>query len=83
MANIKSAKKRVKIIKVRTLRNKSYMSALKTAIRRVEECSEEEKVEAVRKALSFLDRAVSKGILKRNTADRKKSSLVRKHMAVS
>jgi len=35
MANIKSAKKRVKVIRAKTLRNKMIKSSVKTAIRKV------------------------------------------------
>ena len=36
MPNIKSAKKRVKVIATKTLRNKSYNSALKTAVKKAD-----------------------------------------------
>lgn len=83
MANIKSAKKRIIIGKRNELRNKMYKSLMKTNIRKASEASGEEKEMAVRTALSSIDRAVSKGILKRNTADRKKSLVMKRyHSAV-
>lgn len=79
MANIKSAAKRAKIAKVRTLRNKSAMSRVKTAIKRFEAAVAENDVakagETLKIAISTLDKAVSKGLLHKNTAARKKSHL--------
>ena len=37
MPNIKSAKKRVKVIETKTLKNKAFRSALKTDIKKYEE----------------------------------------------
>ena len=81
MPNIKSAKKRVLVIAKKTERNKSLRSALKTSISKavadIENSSASVKdslIAAVRK----IDMAVSKGILHKNTAARKKSKLVRK-----
>jgi small subunit ribosomal protein S20 len=79
MPNIKSAKKRVKVIAVKTLRNKTYKSALKTSIKKADiaiAAGSENKAEALASALKTIDRAVSKGILHKNTAARRKSRLV-------
>lgn len=82
MANTKSAEKRIKVIRRRTLRNKSLKSALRTAIRRFEDAlagaAREEAEAALRRALVAIDKAVSKGILHKNTAARKKSRLTRR-----
>ena len=78
MPNIKSAKKRVKVIAVKTARNKAANSALKTSINTAIENNAADKEQAVRAAVSSIDRAVSKGLLHKNTAARKKSALVRK-----
>ncbi|MCL6447391.1 MAG: 30S ribosomal protein S20 [Armatimonadetes bacterium] len=82
MANTKSAEKRIKVIRRRTLRNKSLKSALRTAIRRFEEAlagaAREEAEAALRRALVAIDKAVTKGILHKNTAARKKSRLTRR-----
>ena len=73
MPNIKSAKKRVRVIDTKTARNKAYKSALRTAVK----SALEEKTEAaVGAALKKLDQAVSKGIIHKNTAVRKKSAIV-------
>lgn len=74
MPNIKSAKKRVKVICTKTQRNKAYKSALRTAIKAA---LEEKTDELVKAALKKLDQAVSKGILHKNTAARKKTAVVR------
>ena len=54
MPNIKSAKKRVKVIATKPLRNKSYNSALKTAVKKADlaiEAGAADKTEAVRAAI--------------------------------
>lgn len=85
MPNIKSAKKRVKVIKVKTLRNKVAKSALRTNIKKAEAAitaKSETKDAALKLAIKSIDKAVAKGILHKNTAARKKSQLVLKsHIA--
>ncbi|MBC3516819.1 30S ribosomal protein S20 [Neobittarella massiliensis] len=81
MPNIKSAKKRVKVTQAKTLQNKMVKSALKTVIKSAEialEQNTENKAELVNTAIKKIDMAVTKGILHKNCAARKKSSLARK-----
>lgn len=81
MPNIKSAKKRVKVIATKTARNKAYNSSLKTAVKKASiavAANATDKVEFVRLAVKKIDKAVAKGILHKNTASRKKSALARK-----
>ena len=81
MPNIKSAKKRVKVIATKTLRNKSINTGLKTEIKKANlaiESKAEDKAEAVRVAMKKIDQAAAKGILHKNTAARRKSALARK-----
>ena len=81
MPNIKSAKKRVKVIATKTARNKAINSALKTEIKKANtaiEANTDNKAEAVRVAIKAIDKAAAKGVLHKNTAARKKSSLARK-----
>ena len=81
MPNIKSAKKRVKVIAAKTAQNKAINSALKTDIKKANlaiEANAENKAEAVRVAIKAIDKAAAKGIMHKNTAARKKSSLARK-----
>ena len=78
MPNIKSAKKRVKVIAVKTARNKAMNSALKTSIKKANlaiENSAADKAEAVKVAIKKIDQAASKGLLHKNTAAHKKSAL--------
>ena len=81
MANIKPAKKRVKVLATKTLRNKTINTALKTDIKKANlalESNADNKAEAVRVAIRAIDKATAKGILHKNTAARKKSALAHK-----
>lgn len=80
MANIKSAKKRVLVLAKKTEMNKSTKSALKTVLKKADRAIEagEGQVEAVRLAIKKVDQAVAKGIIKKNTAARRKSALAKK-----
>ena len=79
MPNIKSAKKRVLVIKKKTLINQMHKTALKTAIRKFNEAVEAKNVDEAKvlfnNAVSKLDKGVKHGILHKNTAARKKSQL--------
>jgi small subunit ribosomal protein S20 len=79
MANIKSAQKRILITRIRTQRNAAYKSMMKTAIRRYEAALKsggaEEAKQALAKALRMIDKIASKGVIHKNTANRKKSRL--------
>ncbi len=74
MANIKSAKKRVRVIQAKTLRNKMARSALKTAIKKAESGDKESVTLAIKK----VDQAAAKGLIHKNKAARKKSQLAKK-----
>jgi small subunit ribosomal protein S20 len=80
---IKSAVKRVRTIHKRTLRNASLKSALRTNIRKLErslvENDRQVTEQNLRNALRVIDKAVTKGILHKNTAARKKSRLTKKY----
>lgn len=82
MANIKSAKKRIKVTETKTLRNKMVKSALKTAIKKFEVSVAAKNVEEAKvtfnDAVKALDMAASKGIVHKNMASRKKSRLAAK-----
>ncbi|MDO5398353.1 MAG: 30S ribosomal protein S20 [bacterium] len=79
MPNIKSAKKRVKVIEKKTQINTAHKTALKTAIKKFEaaaaEGKKEEAVVLFNDASKKLDKGVAQGILHKNTAARKKSQL--------
>ena len=77
MPNIKSAKKRVKVISVKTLQNKMFKSQLKTTIKKftsaVEAGNKAEAEVAYKAAVKKVDQAVAHGILHKNNAAHKKS----------
>ena len=81
MPNIKSAKKRVRVSRTRNERNKAYKSSLRTLIKNALNATENNKTTAVRAAIQKIDQAVSKGIMHKNTAARRKSAIVRKSMS--
>ncbi len=81
MANNKSALKRIKTSAVRTARNRRIKSTVKTAVKNFQESvtkGPEESREALLKAQKTLDKAVSKGVLHKNNAARKKSRLAKR-----
>lgn len=82
MPNIKSAIKRTKVIETKTLRNKKIKSACKTAIRTFTEAVDagdaSKAEETFKVAVKKVDQACSKGVIKTNTASRKKSALAKK-----
>lgn len=78
MANIKSAKKRIRVIEAKTLQNKMTKSALKTAIKKAENAEGAEKAKAVKAATKKVDQAAAKGLIHKNKAARKKSQLAKK-----
>ncbi|MFO7296193.1 MAG: 30S ribosomal protein S20 [Caldicoprobacter sp.] len=79
MANTKSALKRIRIIKKRTLRNKMIRSSVKTMIKKFEKALEAGDIEGAKalfpQVVKKIDMAVSKGVIHRNTGNRKKSRL--------
>ncbi|MDR2931694.1 MAG: 30S ribosomal protein S20 [Oscillospiraceae bacterium] len=78
MPNIKSAKKRVKVIAAKSARNKATRSELRTSIKKAELAlagDGADKTQLVRQAMKKIDCAVTKGILHKNCAARKKSGL--------
>ncbi len=84
MPNIKSAKKRVKVIAAKTEKNKALRSALRTDIKKANiaiETGAADKDRAVRLAVKKIDQAVAKGLLRKNTAARRKSALAKKAQA--
>ena len=82
MPNIKSAIKRVSVIEKKTLQNNMVKSAYKTAIKTfeaaVEAGNKAKAEEAYKVAVRKVDQACTKGVIKANTASRKKSSLSKK-----
>lgn len=87
MANIKSAKKRIKVIETKTLRNKIIKSALKTTIKKFEVAVVDGNLDnskvAFVSATKALDMAASKGVIHKNKAARTKSRLAAKLNALN
>ena len=87
MANIKSAKKRIKVTEVKTLKNRMVKSALKTVIKKFEAAVEAKNVEEAKalytSVVKSLDMAASKGVVHKNMAARKKSRLAAKLNALA
>ena len=79
MANIKSAKKRILVTKVKYEKNKAIKSGVKTAIKKVysaiEAADKAAAKEALLSATSTIDKAASKGVYHKNNAARKISRL--------
>lgn len=82
MPNIKSAKKRVKVIEKKTLNNNMIKSSYRTAVKKFEEAIEAGKMEEAKtlfaEATKKIDQACTKGVIVKNTAARKKSALSKK-----
>lgn len=87
MAHSKSSKKRVFIGERNAARNKSIKSRVKTFVKKVLIAVEAKNVDEAKAALQVaykeLDKAVTKGVLKKNTASRKKSRLAVKVNALA
>ena len=80
MANTRSAMKRIKQNEKRRLRNRAARSTIRSALktaRTAAAAKSPQSKEVVLEAIRVLDRAVSRGIIHRNTAARKKSALAR------
>lgn len=81
MPNIKSAIKRVNTIKTKTEDNAVVKTAYKTAIKNfkaaVEAGNKELAEEKFKIATKAVDKAANKGVIKANTASRKKASLAK------
>ena len=82
MANLKSSKKRIKTNIKRNERNVSAKTAIKTAVKKVEQAIDEGNLETAQamfsEVVSALDSASTKGIIKKNSASRKKSRLAKR-----
>ncbi len=81
MANIKSAKKRIKVAEKKAAKNKSIRSEVKTEIKKVEAAvaaGDKAAAEAaLREATAVIEKAGSKGVLKKNTVARRVSRVAR------
>ena len=74
MPNIKSAKKRVKVTAKKNLRNRIVKTGVRTAVKKFEA---NETAEQLSKTVAALDKAVTKGVIHKNAANRKKARLAK------
>ncbi len=81
MPNIKSAIKRVKVAERNRVKNRSWRTSIRSARTEVAASvtskNKEDSKTALNKAYKVIDMAVSKGILHKNAAARRKSSLAK------
>ena len=80
LPNIKSAIKRVKVTEKKNLRNRMVKSAMKTQLKKFESAVSANEADA--KILSAtqgaVDRAMAKGVIHKNAANRKKARLAKR-----
>jgi small subunit ribosomal protein S20 len=81
VANIKSAIKRIRQNEARRLRNRTVRSKVRSVVKTARSAEGDTLRASVGEAIRALDKAVSKGVIHRNTAARKKSSLARRLVA--
>lgn len=87
MANIRSALKRIRQSEKRRMRNAAVRSSVRSAVKgaraALSATAVEEARTAVARTIQVLDKAVTKGVLHRNAAARKKSRLSRQLNALT
>jgi small subunit ribosomal protein S20 len=81
VANTKSSIKRIRQNERRRLRNRAIRSQVRSAVKTARATEGGELRTAIADAIRALDKAVTKGVVHRNTAARKKSSLARRLVA--
>ena len=87
LANNKSAEKRIRVAEAKHTRNRPYISACRTYVKKAELAIRQGDQDAARKAVvnavSMLDRTARKGIIHKNNAARRKSRLMAKFNQVA
>ncbi len=82
MANMKNAKKKIKVIAKKKKSNNDYRTSMRTAMKNVEKAvlaSDKDKAsEALGVAIKRIDKATSKGVVTKNFCARNKSRLTKK-----
>ena len=85
--NRQSAKKHARADNAKRIRNRHRKATLRTVMKQTETALAEENAETAqelcRNIVSLLDRAASKGVIKKGTANRQKSRLTRKLHALT
>lgn len=83
MANTKSSIKRIRQNETRRLRNRTIRSQVRTVVKTARTTEGGDRRGAIADAIRALDKAVTKGVIHRNTAARKKSALARRLVAAT
>ncbi|MCI8778384.1 MAG: 30S ribosomal protein S20 [Bacilli bacterium] len=87
MANMKNAKKKIKVIAKETVSNNNYEATMKTAMKKVERAvsaNDKESAQAnLKTAIKAIDKAASKGVASKNFVARNKSRLSKKVNAMN
>ena len=81
MPNIKSAIKRVKVNAKKNLRNRMVKSSMRTTIKKFDSALHHDARQApalLSNSFSALDKAAAKGVIHKNTANRKKARLAKR-----
>lgn len=80
MPNIKSAIKRVKVTEKKNLRNRMVKSAMRTSVKKFEAAVAAGSADAALLSVTSgaVDRAVAKGVIHKNAANRKKARLAKR-----
>jgi len=78
VANTKSAMKRIRQSERRRLRNRVIRTKVRSVVKEARAATGAQRSAAILEAIRALDKAVSKGVVHRNTAARKKSALARR-----
>jgi small subunit ribosomal protein S20 len=80
LPQIKSAIKRVKVTKVKNMHNRVAKTAMRSVVKKFENGVIEGKADAAMLSVtaSAIDRAVSKGVIHKNAANRKKARLAKR-----
>ncbi len=82
MANMKNAKKKIKVIAKKKKSNNEYKTSMRTAIKNVEKAvvanDKNKAIDALGVAIKRIDKATSKGVVTNNFCARNKSRLTKK-----
>ena len=81
MPNIKSVIKRVRTTDKKNAQNSSVKTAMRSSVKKADKAvanNEENKGDSLKAAIKQVEKAASKGLIHKNTAARRKSSLMKK-----
>ena len=82
MANMKNAKKKIKVIAKKKKNNNDFKTSMRTAMKNVEKAvisnDKDVAVDALKVAIKRIDKATAKGVVTKNFCARNKSRLTKK-----